>query len=30
MFWADKKNKVYPNKPQFYYLKVGFKGINIL
>ena len=24
-----KKNNVYPCKPQFYYVKVGFKGINI-
>ena len=22
----NKKNKVYPCKPQFYYIKVGFKG----
>ena len=22
----DKKNNVYPCKPQFYYVKVGFKG----
>ena len=22
----DKKNNVYPRKPQFYYIKVGFKG----
>ena len=22
----DKKNNVYPCKPQFYYIKVGFKG----
>ena len=26
----NKKNKVYPCKPQFYYIKVGFKGINII
>ena len=25
-----KKNDVYPCKPQFYYIKVGFKGINII
>ena len=25
-----KKNKVYPCKPQFYYIKVGFKGVNII
>ena len=24
----NKKNKVYPCKPQFYYIKVGFKGFN--
>ena len=23
----NKKNKVYPCKPQFYYIKVGFKGV---
>ena len=26
----DKKNNVYPCKPQFYYIKVGFKGIKII
>ena len=26
----NKKNNVYPCKTQFYYLKVGFKGINII
>ena len=30
MFWAEKKNNVYPGKPQFYYIKVGFKGVNII
>ena len=25
-----KKNNVYPCKPQFYYIKVGFKGIRIM
>ena len=31
MFWAEiKKNNVYPCKPQFYYIKVGFKGVNII
>ena len=25
-----KINKVYPCKPQFYYIKVGFKGIKII
>ena len=26
----NKENNVYPCKPQFYYIKVGFKGINII
>ena len=26
----NKKNNVYPCKPQFYYLKVGFIGVNII
>ena len=26
----NKKNNVYPYKPQFYYIKVGFKGVKIL
>ena len=26
----DKKNNVYPCKLQFYYIKVGFKGIKII
>ena len=26
----NKKNNVYPCKPQFYYIKVGFKGVNIM
>ena len=26
----NKENKVYPCKPQFYYIKVGFKGVNII
>ena len=25
----NKKNNVYPRKPQFYYIKVGFKGVKI-
>ena len=25
----NKKNNVYPCKPQFYYIKVGFKGVEI-
>ena len=27
---SNKKNNVYPCKPQFYYIKVGFKGFNII
>ena len=26
----NKKNNVYPCKPQFYYIKVGFKGVKIM
>ena len=26
----NKKNNVYPCKPQFYHIKVGFKGFNII
>ena len=26
----NKKNNVYPCKPQFYYIKVGFKGVSII
>ena len=26
----NKKNNVYPCKPQFYFIKVGFKGVNII
>ena len=26
----NKKNNVYACKPQFYYIKVGFKGVNII
>ena len=26
----NKKNNVYPCKPQFYYIKVGFKGVIII
>ena len=26
----NKKNNVYPCKPQFCYIKVGFKGVNII
>ena len=31
MFFSSiKKNNVYPCKPQFYYIKVGFKGVTIM
>ena len=31
MFWAEiRKNNVYPCKPQFYSIKVGFKGVKII
>ena len=26
----NKKNNVYPFKPQFYYIKVGFQGVKII
>ena len=26
----NKKNNAYPCKPQFYYIKGGFKGVNII
>ena len=26
----NKKNNVYPCKPQFYYIKMGFKGVKII
>ena len=26
----NKKNNVYPCKPKFYYIKVGFKGVKIV
>ena len=26
----NKRNNVYPCKPQFYYIKVGFKGVRII
>ena len=26
----NKKNNIYPGKPEFYYIKVGFKGVNII
>ena len=25
----NKKNNIYPRKPQFYYIKMGFNGVNI-
>ena len=30
MFWEIRKKNVYPCKPQFYYVKVGFKGVKII
>ena len=27
---GNKKNNIYPCKPQFYYIKVGFEGIKII
>ena len=27
---SDKKNNAYPCKPQFYYIKMGFKGVKII
>ena len=27
---SNKKNNVYPCKPQFYYIKMGFKGVKII
>ena len=29
MFWLKNKKKVYPDKPEFYIIKVGFKGVYI-
>ena len=29
-FSRNKKNNVYPCKPQFYYIKVGLKGVKII
>ena len=29
-FSTNKKKNVYPCKPQFYYIKVGFKGVKII
>ena len=30
MFLIRNKKNVYPCKPQFYYMKVGFKGVKII
>ena len=30
VFSRNKKNNVYPCKPQFYYIKVGFKGVKFI
>ena len=30
MFLRRNKKNVYPSKPQFYYVKVGFKGVKII
>ena len=31
MFWSrNKKNNVYPCKPQFFYIKAGFEGVKII
>ena len=30
VFSINKKNNVYPCKPQFYYIKVGFKGVKFM
>ena len=27
---SNKNNNIYPCKPQFYYIKVGFKGVKII
>ena len=29
MFWSKNKKNVYPCKPQFYFIKVGCKGVSI-
>ena len=28
--WRGSSNDVYPWKPQFYYIKVGFKGVKLI
>ena len=30
IFSRNKKNNVYPCKPQFYYIQVGFKGVKLI
>ena len=30
VIWQNKKNNVYPFKPQFYYIKVGLKGVKFI
>ena len=30
IFWAEIRNNVYPCKPQFYYIKVGFQRVKII
>ena len=30
LFMQNKKNNVYPCKPQLYYIKVGFEGVKII
>ena len=30
IFWIEIRKIMYPCKPQFYYIKVGFKGIKII
>ena len=30
MFFGKIRNNIYPCKPQFYYIKVGFKGVKII
>ena len=29
MFWSKNKKKVYPSKPQFYFIKAGCKGCSL-
>ena len=30
LFIKNKKNNIYPSKPQFFYIKAGFKGVKII